>query len=50
MVNLVNLVILVSAPTAFESPLKGGLEPDRAGLRSTRLNGSAELELTFADF
>jgi hypothetical protein len=34
-VNLVNLVILVSAQTAVESPLKGGLEPHRAGLRST---------------
>ena len=33
--NLVNLVILVSAQTAVESPLKGGLEPHRAGLRST---------------
>ena len=33
--NLVNLVILVSVQTAVESPLKGGLEPHRAGLRST---------------
>ena len=33
--NLVNLVILVSARTAVESPLKGGLEPPRAGLRCT---------------
>ena len=28
--NLVNLVILVSAKTAVESLLKGGLEPHRA--------------------
>ena len=33
--NLVNLVILVSAQTAVERPLKGGLEPHRAGLRCT---------------
>jgi hypothetical protein len=30
-VNLVNLVILVSAQTAVESPLKGGLEPTAPG-------------------
>ena len=29
--NLVNLVILVSAQTAVESPLKGGLEPPALG-------------------
>ena len=38
--NLVNLVILVSEQTAAESP--GCVVPG--------LNGSAELELTFADF
>jgi hypothetical protein len=34
-VNLVNLVNLVSARTAVESPLKGELERDRTGLRCT---------------